>query len=151
MVFSKLIGAITSALILFIVASCVDGTCYDDTEAFAGAAFFSGSAQKSPTTLTLSGSGMEGKIYNNKASVSLALLPLDPKVGGCSFDITINGTPDNITLNYTATPLMVSGDCGYTFEYSLISVASSNNIIDSVVITNTRASISNEENIRIYY
>lgn len=151
MAFTKVIGTITSAIFLFITVSCVDGTCYDDTEVLAGAAFFNGSTQKSPTTLTLAGAGMEGKIYDNKASVSLALLPLDPKVGVCSFDITVNGIPDIITIDYTATPILVSAECGYTFVYKLKSVAYTKNIIDTVVITKESASISNEENIRIYY
>ncbi len=139
------------AISMVIVASCVDGACYEETESFLNVVFFRGDIEESPQKLSVIGSGMEEYIYEDKASASNTTLPLNPGASSVSFYVSVNDTTDIVTFNYSSEPYMYSKECGYTWFYDIMSVSSTNNIIDSVSVTKDKATISDEENIRIYY
>ena len=139
------------AISLVITASCVDGACYEDTESFLHVAFFRGDDEETPQKLSVIGYGMEEYIYKDKTSVSYAALPLNPGESSTSFYVSINDTTDMVTFYYSSEPYMYSKECGYTWFYDILSASSTSNIIDSVTVTKAKATISDEENIRIYY
>ena len=139
------------AISLAIITSCVDGACYEDTESFLSVVFYRGDNKVSPQKLSVIGSGIEEYIYEDMTFVTNVKLPLNPAVGSVSFFFSINDTTDLVTFNYSSEPYMHSKECGYTWFYDILTASSTTNIIDSVTVTNAKATISDEENIRIYY
>ncbi len=137
------------AVVAVIMASCVDGACYEDTESLLSVVFYRGEVQTPIQKLSVI--GLEEYIYNNKPSVSKARIPLNPGAGSVNLNFTINDTTDMITFNYRSEVYMFSKECGYSWIYNIESVSSTNNIIDEIAIINANITISDEENIRIYY
>jgi hypothetical protein len=139
------------AVIAVIMASCVDGACYEDTESLLSVSFYRGEEATSVQKLSVIGSGMEEFLYSEKSSVAKATIPLDPGAGSVTLYFSINDTTDMVMFNYTSEAYMFSKECGYSWTYYIESVSSTNNIIDKIAITDANITISDEENIRIYY
>ena len=145
-------------LFLFLAAlpavfiSCNPEACFEETNAFLKATFYSNETKEkmTPDSLTVTGIGIQEKLYNKQSGVQPCLLPLDASAGTCSFVIKINDVSDTISFTYTSYPHLISKECGYSFYHRLDTFFCKN---DSFYIykSSDNVTTANEENIRIFY
>lgn len=142
----------SGVVLLFI--SCTQGSCFEETESYLKASFYSYTTKKNtaPTSLTLSGLNDTTKIYNKATGVIHGLFPLNASEPSCIFIIIINGVSDTVKFQYDTYPHLISKECGYTYYHTLESEpVQSYHAIDSIGIINKTITNLNVENIRIYY
>jgi Family of unknown function (DUF6452) len=143
-----------SAFLLFLL-SCTAGSCFEETESYLKASFYSNITKKliAPDSLTVYGLNMESfKLYNKALKVQPALLPLNASSSYCIFIIKINGVVDTVKFEYTSYPHLISKECGYTFYHQLDTVRNySKHIIKDIYTGNKTITTLNVENIRIFY
>jgi hypothetical protein len=147
------LAVLLTAGISALIISCAPEACFEETNSFLKASFYSYSTKKqlAPDSLTIIGLGRTSKIYNKAEKVQPALLPLNPSAGTCAFIIRINNVTDTIEFVYSSYPHLVSKECGYTFFHTLDSHAFTQNNIDTIFIINRNITTANEENIRLFY
>lgn len=148
------ISLLLEALILLSAVACTTGACFEETESFLKATFYSNETKKAvaPDSVTLFGFGHETNlIYDKSAGVQPALFPLNSSADTSAFVITINGITDTIKFIYGSYPHLVSRECGFTFYHDLDSVVYTTHNIDYVYRGKNKITTVNEENIRIFY
>ena len=97
---------ILSGFVLLLI-SCTPGSCFEETESYLKASFYSGDETKiltAPDSLTIYGLNDTNKVYNKATKVEHALLPLNASTPECTFIIKINGITDTIKFTYTSYP-----------------------------------------------
>jgi hypothetical protein len=144
---------ILSGFILFLL-SCTAGSCFEETESYLKASFYNDVAKKiaAPDSLTIYGLNQDSTIYYKKASVNVALLPLNSSQESCSFVIIINKTTDTIEFRYNNYPHLISKECGYTFYHYLDSLPTfTKHGIKGIEFGSKTVTNLNVENLRIYY
>jgi hypothetical protein len=139
-----------------IMFSCAPEACFEETNAYLKASFYSYSNSTvkliAPDSLTLFGQGQTIKLYNKAGNVQPALLPLNAAAGSCTFIIRINGINDTVQFLYSSRMHLLSKECGYTYYHTLLDLpAYTQNKIDTILIINSSITTANEENIRIFY
>jgi len=142
------------SVFLFFLYSCTPESCKEETVTLLGATFYRTGTGKTgaPDSVTVFGTGKEtSPLYKNATGKPVIYLPLDPSSGECSFILKINGINDTIKFIYNTFPHLVSKECGYTFFHNISGCKFTENIIDTVFVTNKRITTQNEENIRIFY
>jgi hypothetical protein len=144
-----------SGLIL-ILSSCAADSCYDQTESFLKAYFFSSSADKllAPDSLTIYGMNMDTlKIYDKMTNVQPALMSLNASSDTSKYIVRINGITDTVEFRYISYPHLVSKECGFTFYHNLDTAPPfyTQHLIKKILIVKRNISTTNEENIRIFY
>lgn len=149
----KSLYVILSGIALLLI-SCTQGSCFEETESFLKASFYSSTTKKiaAPANLTVSGVNDTTKVYNKATKVSHANLPLNASEPSCSFIVIIDGVTDTVKFLYDTYPHLISKECGYTYYHTLDSASRSTfHAIDSIKIINKTITNLNVENIRIYY
>jgi hypothetical protein len=144
---------IFSGIILLLI-SCTSGSCFDETNSFLKASFYSYSSKKTqaPDSLSLYSINLDtNKVYRKSLDVKVALIPLDGATDSCVFIIKINKVTDTLSFWYSSYPHLISTECGYTLYHNLDSLAFTKNGIDSIFRTKNSITTINEENIRIFY
>jgi hypothetical protein len=151
----KLTGHIIIVLLTAVCTalfSCTPGACFEETNAYLKASFYSNATKekKTPESLTLFGLNKSDTIYKKKSGVQPALFPLDASAGSCTFIIRINNVTDTIHIVYASYPHLISKECGYTFYHKLDTAYTT---AKAFYIYKNSANITtaNEENIRIFY
>jgi hypothetical protein len=146
--FSAFLIAVGSAVLI----SCAPGACFEETNAYLKATFYSNTSKEkeTPDSLTLTGLGKTDKIYDKESGVQPALFPLDPSSGSCTFIIKINNVTDTIHMLYSSYPHLISKECGYTFYHRLDTAYTSGNAF-YIYKSSNNITTANEENIRIFY
>jgi hypothetical protein len=136
-----------------ILASCTQGSCFEETESYLKSSFYSYGTRKLavPDSLTLYGLNNDSLIYNKSNKVQPALIPLNSAQDSCIFVIIINGVTDTIKFRYNSYPHLISKECGYTFYHHLDTVISKYHAIKEIKISNRTITNLNVENIGIYY
>ena len=136
-----------------ILASCTQGSCFEETESYLKASFYSYETRKLtvPDSLTLYGLNNDSIIYNKSAKVQPALIPLNASLDSCIFVVIINGVTDTIKFRYNSYPHLISKECGYTFYHHLDTVIPKYHAIKEIYISNRTITNLNVENIGIYY
>jgi hypothetical protein len=146
---------ILTGMILFLL-SCTTGSCFEETESYLKASFYIKTTLTTPDSLTLYGLNNDSIIYNKKAGVQPALIPLNASTDSCSFVIKINGLTDTIKFRYTSYPHLISKECGLTFYHYLDTGLNNHNsrtyhAIRKIFVSNQTITNLNVENIRIFY
>lgn len=145
----------TSLLVLLSHNHCTPESCFEETNSFVKVIFYSDTTNNlaPPDSLTVYGIGVDTvRLYDKRANVQPALLPLDASDGNSVFVIRINGITDTITFNYTTYPHLISQECGYSFYHTIVDdPLYSRNIIKEIITKNRNVTTLNEENISIYY
>lgn len=135
-----------------IFLSCAPEACFEETNAYLKATFYSNDTKekKTPDSLTIAGIGITDKLYDRKSGAQPGLFPLDASSETCSFMIKINNVTDTVSFHYTSYPHLISKECGYTFYHRLDTFFCKN---ESFYIYRSSDNITtaNEENIRIFY
>jgi hypothetical protein len=135
-----------------IITSCTPGACFEETNAYLKATFYSNTSKekKTPENLTLFGLNKTDTIYNKKSGVQPALFPLDASSGSCTFIIRINNVTDTMHIFYSSYPHLISKECGYTFYHRLDTAYTTGNAF-YIYKSSNNITTANEENIRIFY
>ena len=92
-------------------------------------------------------SGTRFVIYNTPSAYFT--ISLSPVADSCKWLITtdsLNNAFDTVSFYYTRKLQFLSNACGYTYFYSLNTLQTTHNNIDSILITNT--SVTNDVNTR---
>jgi Family of unknown function (DUF6452) len=141
--------------ILICLLSCTLGSCFEETESYLKASFYTGDVTpklQAPDTLTLYGLNQDSTIYNKMTNVQPAFIPLNASTESCTFIIIINGVADTIEFHYSSYPHLISKECGYTFYHHLDTVKNyTKHSIKDIYTGNTTITNLNVENIRIFY
>jgi len=140
--------------ILFFTISCTPGSCFEETNTYVKAYFYSSSSGKTsaPDSITLYGLNKNSdKIYNKTVKKQPASFPLDASVPSCTFVLRINGIADTIAFIYTSYPHLISKECGYTFYHSIDTPVYSRHQINKITLRKNTITTLNEENMRIFY
>lgn len=140
--------------LISVLDSCTPESCYEETNAYLKAWFYSEETGNAlpPDSLTVYGLNRSSfKIYNKAVKPQPALLPLDASSQSCSFIVRINGITDTVNFTYTPYPHLISKECGYTFYFSIDTPVYSHNIINAVRVRKNTVTTLDEENIRIFY
>jgi hypothetical protein len=145
--FFVLLIAVGSALV-----SCTPGACFEETNAYLKATFYSNASKEkqTPESLTLFGLNTTDTIYNKKKGVQPALFPLDASAASCTFIISINNVTDTLHIFYSSYPHLISKECGFTFYHKLDTAYTTGNAF-YVYKNSDNITTANEENIRIFY
>ena len=147
------ITAVLSVIILLLY-SCTQGSCFEDTEAFVKATFYDDISKEihAPDSVTIYGLGMKtAKLYNRAPNVKTALIPLNAATESCTYIISINGNTDTLVFRYSSYPHLISKECGYTFFYDIEQPETKTNVIKGIFLNRSNIKIGNFENIRIFY
>jgi len=154
----KLISGILIILLpclIFFLASCTPGSCFEETESYLKASFYSGDEIKiltAPDSITIYGLNDTNKVYNKATRIEHALIPLNASTPECTFIIKINGITDTVKFTYSSYPHLISKECGYTFYHQLDTVrVYSKHIIKDIYSGNQTITNLNVENIRIFF
>jgi len=144
--------ALVTAVFLFVMESCTPEACFEETNAYLKATFYSNSTKEkeTPDSITVTGLGRNDRIYDREPRVQPALLPLDSSNDTSVFIVRINGIADTIQFIYSSWPHLVSKECGYTFFHKLDTFRSSNDIF-YIYRSSNNITTANEENIRIFF
>ncbi len=144
--------AMVAAGFSLLLISCAPEACFEETNAYLKATFYSNSTKekKTPDSLTVTGVGKTDKIYDREPRVQPALLPLDASNDTSEFIIRINGITDTIQFIYSSYPHLISKECGYTFYHKLDTFHSAKDIF-YIYRSSNNITTANEENIRIFF
>jgi len=146
------VSVIIIFLLTFLGVSCTPEACFEETNAFVKASFYSEEKQVTPDSITLYGLGHETtKIYDRARNVKPALFPINAASDNSVFIIRINGVTDTITFRYSSYPHLISRECGYTFYHIIETPVFTRHIIENIIVNNRNITTVNEENIRIFY
>jgi hypothetical protein len=84
---------------------------------------------------------------------SSAFMPLDPLHDTCRFYLQLDSIaiPDTLTFRYKRVPSFVSPGCGFATFFSLDTVITTYNTIDSIHINNREVNSSNDTHISLFF
>ncbi|MDD3321843.1 MAG: DUF6452 family protein [Paludibacter sp.] len=88
--------------------------------------------------------------YNNEKGVSELTLALDKSTNQSVFLAQFNNVTDTLTILYTPYDYYLSLECGCIKTFSIDTVLTTNNFIDSIKITNHNVTNVDAEHIQIY-
>lgn len=142
---------------------CSNGECLENKNSLPLAGFYSSGPDPQAVTLdslTIAGIGVPGDsiLHDSVAGLGSTYLPFRIDRGETSYEIRyLSGLPgrlrvaDTITFNYDIVPWFVSAACGAVYEYRMLSIETTHNIIDSVTCPGGMINNVNAENLRIYF
>lgn len=93
---------------------------------------------------------LDSLLYNNQKRVNKLVLPLDKSENKSDFFVKFNNVSDTLTVLYTPYNFYLSLECGCIKTFSIDTVLTTNNYIDSVKITNRNVTNIDAEHIQIY-
>lgn len=104
-------------------------------------------AAMSPT-VTVQGVGRDSLLFDEEPMFNV-LLPLTIKDTTC-YMIWLDSKADSITFVHQTTQKLASVETGFYYEYKLLSVAFTQNRIDSIIIADSLVTTQWNENIKLY-
>ena len=140
------------------LVGCGDGSCYDNGSAVPMARFYQSgtTTQVNPTGMTVSAIGAPGDtLLVNNATVSDLHLPLRVSTGSTQWLMTFaasDGTTvtDTVTIAYHPVEYFASVECGAMYYFDITGVTHTDNMIDSVIVSQPRVTHVDQVNLRIY-
>ncbi|MFO7977102.1 MAG: DUF6452 family protein [Bacteroidales bacterium] len=132
-----------------------DELCEDATQNPVGVRFYSrAEGNSSPATLdslTVYGVGLpDDSIYANQQQVQALELLLDSSKDSTGFVLVFPQATDTIWLNYQRHSTMISVECGFMAEYTLLSARFTDNLIDTLAINNSQVTNIADEHLQIF-
>lgn len=107
--------------------------------------------EKPIDSLTLQGVGNDSVILSNTKSVSRISLPLRNTDTITAYALTINGTPDTLTIRHQNTDVFVSLQCGCFTYHTVENVTESACLFDSIAYIEYEIGRVQTENIRLFW
>ncbi len=134
--------------------SCSDTDCLATNTAYVSYVFYNenGRTVSLSDTVTVTAAGTDSVLINSEVSPSLFQLPLSYTNTVDTFIIHYTEKLiDSIFVTHTNIPHFISMDCGTGMYYYLDAISSTNNAIDSIMISNPTVDYNEKENVKIYY
>ena len=137
--------------------SCEEKDCTQNLNNPAGIGFYTHvNSSETDTVLSLLSVYGESKrdsfLYDSVANVSSLTVPLDPGKDFSRFIFEYDSISDTLQINYKRELTFISHACGFTTDYTVEGINSSNNRLDSVIVTNQIITRNqNEEHVKIYF
>ncbi|MBW8685589.1 DUF6452 family protein [Chitinophaga rhizophila] len=102
--------------------------------------------------VTLRAIGQDSLLVNRQPRSSI-FLPLDPRNDTCRFYLRLDSIaiPDTLTFRYKRNPSFVSAGCGFATFFSIDTVITTYNTIDSLHINNKEVNSSNDTHISLFF
>jgi len=141
-------------VLIFGMASCAVQPCYEDTDPLMNTFLLTSGTGETATADSLRVRGVmptDTIEFVDVKSTSYFSLPLDPASDQSLFYITLNGVCDTAVIYYTRHPHLVSPECGYTFISEISGLATTHNIIDTLIIENNKVDLNGEKNLHLFY
>ncbi len=143
-------------------AGCNSSGCLDNGSALPLAGFYSSATAKpiSVDSLMIAGVGAPGDsvLAHTPPALSKVYLPMDPASPSTRWELTYTqkellrlGITDTITFDYETIPYFASEECGAMYIYRITRVSHTDNLIDSVALTDSLITTVELERIRIYF
>ena len=130
-----------AAVMTFVIVSCSVQPCYEETNPLMNTVLLASGTGEIATADSLRVRGVSAtdtvEFVDTRNATSFSL-PLDPASDLSLFYITVNGIHDTAVIYYTRLPHLVSPECGYTFFTSVTGVSTTHNIIDTLIIENSK-------------
>jgi len=139
---------------LFLLTSCLDSECVEETKAYMKVAFYSYETKKAvlPESVILHGADNDSTIYDNQKKIkNQALFPLKNSDTETAFIIKINETTDTIRFVHSNFLHLISKECGFSMFHTIDTVYFTINEIDSISLTNKNVTVRKTENVAIFY
>lgn len=89
-------------------------------------------------------------LYNNTKKINSITLALDKFSSQSKFTIKFNQVTDTVTIYHSNSDYYLSLECGCIKTFTIDTVLTTNNFIDSVKITNHKINNTNAEHLYIY-
>jgi hypothetical protein len=159
----KVQNYILALVSLLILLSCEkDDVCVENDSVYINLVFYSvedGSTAKSVSGFSLL--GLNGDIVQNYDNTTVAAIALVLPTNETSYDLvlqkrtdvdglTIN-TNDTLNFNYTPKATYVSRACGYIRIYTDLSINSTSNWINEVIVNSSEINSNNDEHVAILH
>ncbi|MDF1560864.1 MAG: DUF6452 family protein [Bacteroidales bacterium] len=145
---------VIASVMAFLISSCSVQPCYEDTDPLMNTVLLASGTGESITadSLRVRGVSLTDTVeFVDARSVTSFSVPLDPSSDLSLFYITVNGIHDTAAIYYTRQPHLVSPECGYTFLSIITGVTTTHNIIDTLIIENSKADLNGEKNLHLFF
>jgi len=143
-----------AAVMAFVISSCSVQPCYEETDPMMNTVLLASGTGESVSADSLRVRGVSStdtiEFVDARAATSFSL-PLDPAGDTSLFYITVNGIHDTAVIYYTRLPHLVSPECGYTFTSNITGVATTHNIIDTLIIENSKVDLDGKKNLHLFF
>jgi len=143
-----------AAVMAFVISSCSVQPCYEDTDPMMNTVLLAsgtGESAKADSLRVRGVSPTDTVEFVDARSVTSFSVPLDPANDLSLFFITVNGIHDTAVIYYTRLPHLVSPECGYTFISNITGVTTTHNIIDTLIIENSKVDLNGEKNLHLFF
>jgi hypothetical protein len=144
----------TAAVMAIVICSCSVQPCYEETDPLMNTILLASGTGESARADSLRVRGVSATDtveFVNARTVTSFSLPLDPASDLSLFYITVNGIHDTAVIYYTRLPHLVSPECGYTFISNITGVATTHNIIDTLIIENSKVDLDGKKNLHLFF
>ncbi len=143
-----------AAVMAFVIGSCSVQPCYEETDPLMNTLLLASGTGESATADSLRVRGVSAtdtvEFVDERNATSFSL-PLDPASDLSLFYITVNGIHDTAVIYYTRLPHLVSPECGYTFFNTVTGVSTTHNIIDTLIIENSKVDLDGKKNLHLFF
>jgi hypothetical protein len=144
----------TAAVMAFVICSCSVQPCYEETDPLMNTLLLASGTGESARADSLRVRGVSATDtveFVDARTVTSFSLPLDPASDLSLFYITVNGIHDTAVIYYPRLPHLVSPECGYTFISNITGVATTHNIIDTLIIENSKVDLDGKKNLHLFF
>jgi len=142
------------AVMTTITVACSSNACFDDIDPLVISGLFTtGTGALDPAdSIRITGmTSSSSIIFVEAREISYFSLPLNPAEESITLLIDLNEFTDTAYIRYTNYPHLVSSGCGYTFYSTILSLKTTHNIIDTLIIENKNVTLDGERNLRLFY
>jgi len=149
-------GVVPVLVLLLVAAGCQYAPkCLEPYNVLLHARFVTQDGSREKDTLLVNadiyGIGREDTLLTSgKESFSKIDFPMDPNRDSCRFAFRYNGLTDTLLFLYDRSVRLLSYECGFIMEYGNLQVEYTMHQIDSVAVTDSLVSNTDDENIKIY-
>jgi hypothetical protein len=102
-------------------------------------------------SIDVKGLTVSAYLYDTALAKKSVALPLDISTDTSRYVFGRHSTFDTLTITHQTAPVYISKACGYGYKQTLLSVSSTNHLIQSVAVKSTSIEKDAKENIKIYY
>lgn len=101
-------------------------------------------------SITVKGVGSDSLLYNNQKLISTLQLPLNPAKKEVKYILLLNNIEDTLTIKYNYSDEYLSLECGVLRTFDITTAESTHHYSHSLILSQSKVSTINAENIRIY-
>ena len=148
---------IAALAMLLAMASCSDGSCYDNGSSLPLVRFYASgtTTQLSVQGLTIRGLDAPGdSVLVKNTATSEIYLPLRATTTSCQWEFTYmeeDEPSDTLTLAYRPIPYFASAECGAMYNFEITSVTTTHHSIDSVQVVKPVIDNGSDVALRVFF